>query len=167
MKFRTTLLCVFAFFFQGIAFMLTADTTATEQTLAIVKPDAVEANHIGEIIAIYEKEGFEILALRMVKLSKGDAEKFYAVHKERPFYEELVSFMSSGPVVAMVLKGKNAVAHNRRVIGDTDPAKATEGTIRKQFAKSKAKNAIHGSDSAENAKTEIEFFFKPDQIFDR
>lgn len=167
MKFRTTLLCAFAFLFQGIASIHATDTTALEQTLAIVKPDAVAANHIGDIIAIYEKEGLKVQALRMVKLSQGDAEQFYAVHKERPFYGELVSFMSSGPVVAMVLEGKNAVAHNRKVIGDTDPATAADGTIRKQFAQSKAKNAIHGSDSADNAKTEISFFFKPDQIFNR
>lgn len=164
MTFKTTLLCICAFLFQGIAPMLTA---ATEQTLAIVKPDAVADNHIGDIIALYEKDGLKVVALRMVKLSKGDAEHFYAVHKERPFYNELVSFMSSGPVVAMVLQGNDAVAHSRKLIGDTDPAKAAEGTIRKQFAQSKGKNAVHGSDSVDNAKTEIDFFFKPDQIFTR
>lgn len=159
MTLKTTFICILS--------MCMSLVLGAEQTLAIVKPDSVAANHIGDIIAMYEKGGLKIAALRMVKLSKEDAEKFYQVHKERPFYKDLVTFMSSGPVVAMVLEGNDAVARNRELIGATDPASATANTIRGKFGTSKQNNAVHGSDSVENAKTEIGFFFKPDQIFSR
>lgn len=167
MKLKTRLVFAFTLMFQCISLMLSADASSTEQTLAIVKPDAVAANHIGDIIAHYEKSGLQIAALRMVKLSKTEAEQFYQEHKERPFYGDLVTFMTSGPVVAMVLQGKDAVVRNREQIGSTDPAEAAPNTIRAKFAQSKGKNAVHGSDSLESAKREIGFFFKPDQIFAR
>ncbi|HRW58012.1 MAG TPA: nucleoside-diphosphate kinase [Chlamydiales bacterium] len=138
-----------------------------EQTLSIIKPDAVAKNHIGDIIAVFEKKGLKIAAARMFYLQEEDAKKFYEVHQGRPFFEELVDFMCSGPIVAMVLEGKNAVAHNREIMGATDPAEAAEGTIRKMFAASKGMNAVHGSDSLENAKKEISFFFTPEEIFSR
>lgn len=130
-----------------------------EKTLAIIKPDAVESHHIGGIISKYENSGLIIVDMRMVHMTKDDAEKFYAVHKDRPFYEELTGFMSSGPAVALVLEGDNAIKRNREIIGATDPKEAAPGTIRAEFASSKSKNAVHGSDSPEAAKTEIEFFF--------
>lgn len=136
-----------------------------EQTLSIIKPDAVKNQHIGDIISRFEKNGLKVAALKMVKLNKTQAGDFYAVHKERPFYPELVNFMSSAPVVVMVLDGDNAVSKNRTLMGATDPKKADQGTIRKDFAESITNNAVHGSDSPENAKTEINFFFKPDEIF--
>jgi nucleoside-diphosphate kinase len=135
-----------------------------EQTLSIIKPDAVANHHIGDIISRFEKNNLKIAALKMVKLDKQQAGDFYAVHKDRPFYGELVEFMSAGPVVVMVLEGDNAVSKNRELMGATDPKKADANTIRKDFAESISKNAVHGSDSLENAKTEIEFFFKPEDI---
>lgn len=135
-----------------------------EQTLSIIKPDAVANHHIGDIISRFEKNNLKVAALKMDKLSKQQAGDFYAVHKDRPFYNELVEFMSSGPVVIMVLEGDNAVAKNRELMGATDPKKADVNTIRKDFAESMSKNAVHGSDSLENAKTEINFFFKPSDI---
>ncbi len=138
-----------------------------EQTLSIIKPDAVEGNHIGAIMARFEKAGLQIVAARMMHLSKEQAEGFYAVHKQRPFFGELVSFMISGPVLVMVLEGKNAVAKNRELMGATNPKEAAPGTIRADFAQTIDKNAVHGSDSLENAKTEISFFFKPTEIFSR
>jgi nucleoside-diphosphate kinase len=128
-------------------------------TLAIIKPDAVAAQHIGHIIAHLEAEGFRIREAQMVQLSKGRAESFYEVHKERPFYRSLVAFMTSGPALAMALEREDAVAHLRKVIGATDPAQAEPGTIRKLYAQSKEKNAIHASDSPENAAREVAFFF--------
>ncbi len=138
-----------------------------EQTLSILKPDAVAANHIGEIIAIFEAAGLKIVATKMKHLTKEEAQGFYAVHAHRPFFQELVSFMVSGPVLIMVLEGNNAVAKNRDLMGATNPKEAKAGTIRAEFAQSIDKNAVHGSDSAENARTEISFFFKPQEIFSR
>jgi nucleoside-diphosphate kinase len=137
----------------------------SEQTLSIIKPDAVSAHHIGDIIARFEKNGLRIVAMKMVQLDQKKAENFYIVHKDRPFYSELSKYMSSGPVVAIVLEGQNAVAKNREIMGATDPKKASAGTIRADFAKSITQNAVHGSDSSENAKIEIEFFFQPNEIF--
>jgi nucleoside-diphosphate kinase len=131
-----------------------------EQTLAIIKPDAVESHHMGEILTVYEKSGLTIVDMKMIRMSKADAEQFYAVHKERPFFDDLVAFMSSGPAVAIVLEGDNAITKNRKLIGATDPKDAAPGTILKEFASSKSRNAVHGSDSPEAAKTEIGLIFK-------
>jgi nucleoside-diphosphate kinase len=138
-----------------------------EQTLSIIKPDAVEKNHIGDIIARFEKSDLRIAAIKMVKLTKDEAAKFYAVHRDRPFYGELVDFISSGPIVAMVLEGKQATTKNRTLMGATDPTKAEKGSIRADFAESMGRNAVHGSDSPEAAREEIEFFFKPNEIYPR
>lgn len=132
---------------------------ATNITFTMIKPDAVAANNIGPILAMMNKAGFKIKAMKYLHLSKEDAGNFYLVHKERPFYGELVDYMSSGPIVAAVLEKDNAVADFRKLIGATDPSKADEGTIRKLFAKSIAANAVHGSDSDENAAIEGSFFF--------
>lgn len=132
---------------------------AGRMTFAMVKPDAVSTGKGGAILAHIEKQGFGIRAMRMVRLTRVEAEAFYAVHRERPFYGELVEFMSSGPVVALALEGSDAVAAWRTAIGATDPAEAADGTIRKLFAESKGRNAVHGSDSDENAAREIAFFF--------
>ena len=140
---------------------------SAEQTLSLIKPDAVGNNHIGEILARFEKNNLEIVAMRMVHLSQKEAEAFYAIHKERPFFQELVNFMISGPIVALVLQGENAVEKNRQLMGATDPQKAEKGTIRRDFATSIDANAVHGSDSKENAKTEIAFFFKQGEICPR
>ncbi len=130
-----------------------------EQTLSIIKPDAVAKNHVGEILSRFEKAGLKIVGMKMTHLSKKQAEAFYAVHKERPFFGELVTFMTSGPVVAIVLQGDNAVMKNRDLMGHTDPKKAEKGTIRADFAASIDANAVHGSDAKETAKEEIAFFF--------
>jgi nucleoside-diphosphate kinase len=137
---------------------------AVERTFSIIKPDATKRNLTGKINAVIEGAGLRIVAQKRVKLSQKQAEGFYAVHKERPFFKSLVGFMSSGPVVVQVLEGENAVAKYREVMGATDPAKAAPGTIRKLFAESIEANSVHGSDAAETAKTEIAFFFKPDEI---
>jgi len=129
------------------------------QTLAIIKPDAVASGHAGKILAHLEDAGFTVRALRMTRLDDAQAGAFYEVHSERPFYGELVEFMTSGPVIPMVLEAKNAVPKLREVIGATDPAEADEGTVRKLYAESKGRNAIHASDSDENAAQEIAFFF--------
>jgi nucleoside-diphosphate kinase len=134
--------------------------TKTEQTLAIIKPDAVGSNYIGDIINYWEKEGLLVVGAVMTHLTKQNAEEFYAVHKERPFFKDLVKFMTSGPVLALVLQGENAVNHNRKIMGHTDPQKADKGTIRHDFASSIEANAVHGSDSSENAAIEIAFFHK-------
>jgi nucleoside-diphosphate kinase len=136
-----------------------------EQTLSIIKPDAVKKNHIGAILSHYEKANLKIVATRMIHLSTEDAKKFYAIHQGRPFYDELVEFMTSGPVVVSVLEGPNAVLKNREIMGATDPKKAEKGTIRAEFADNVGENAVHGSDSLDNAKIEIEFFFDPEVIF--
>ena len=133
-------------------------------TLAIVKPDAIETGKAGLIIAHLEREGFVLRAARLVRLTRAQAGAFYEVHRERPFYADLVAFMSSGPCLPMVLERQDAVAHFRRVIGATDPKDAAEGTVRKLYAESKGRNAVHGSDSDENAKIEIDYFFKPEEI---
>jgi nucleoside-diphosphate kinase len=132
---------------------------AIERTLSIIKPDATRRNLTGKINARFEERGLRIVAQRRVKLSREDAEQFYAVHRERPFFRDLVTFMTSGPVVVQVLEGENAVALNREIMGATNPANAAPGSIRKDFAESIEANSVHGSDSAENAKTEIAFFF--------
>ena len=132
---------------------------ATERTLSIIKPDAVEGNHVGAILALIEKTGLKIVELKMLHLSKEQAEGFYAVHKERPFFGELVEFMMRSPVVVSALEGEDAVATYRTVMGATNPADADEGTIRKSFAKSIGENSVHGSDSLENAAIEIKYFF--------
>ena len=135
-----------------------------EQTLSIIKPDAVKKGVIGKIISRFEENGLRIAAAKKVKLSRCDAEGFYAVHKERPFFKDLVEFMISGPVVVMVLEGANAVAKNRELMGATNPKEAAKGTIRADFADSIDANAVHGSDSLDNAKIEIEFFFSKREI---
>lgn len=135
-----------------------------ERTLSIIKPDAVAKNAIGEIIARFEKGGLRVVAAKMMHLTKAQAEQFYGVHKERPFFPALVGFMSSGPVLVQVLEGENAVAKNRQIMGATNPKEATPGTIRADFADSIDHNAVHGSDSLENAKQEVAFFFKPEEI---
>jgi nucleoside-diphosphate kinase len=132
---------------------------AVERTLSIIKPDATRRNLTGKINARFEEKGLKIVAQKRLQLTKAQAEAFYAVHKARPFFGELVSFMISGPVVAQVLEGENAVAANRDIMGATDPKKAADGTIRKDFAESIEANSVHGSDSAENAAIEIAFFF--------
>jgi nucleoside-diphosphate kinase len=133
--------------------------SAEEQTLAIIKPDAVEGQHVGEILARYEQEGFKIKSAKMVQLSQEEAMKFYEVHKERPFYRDLTAYMSSGPIVALVLEADGAVLKNRELMGSTNPEQAKEGTLRKAFGQSLQRNAVHGSDSCENAQNEIAFFF--------
>lgn len=138
-----------------------------ERTLSIVKPDAVGQNHIGGIISRLEKAGLTIVAAKMVHLSEKQAQGFYAVHKERPFFNDLVKFMITGPVLLMVLEGENAIAKNREVMGATDPRKAEPGTIRADFAKSIEENAVHGSDAPATALTEIAFFFQPEEIYKR
>lgn len=136
-----------------------------EQTLSILKPDSVANHHIGEIIACFEKEGLYVVAMKMIQLTTEQAKAFYAVHAQRPFYMDLVNFMIEGPVVVMVLEGENAVAKNRAIMGATNPKDAAAGTIRKDFAQSIDRNAVHGSDSLENAKKEVAFFFSPKEIF--
>jgi nucleoside-diphosphate kinase len=131
----------------------------TERTFSIIKPDATRRNLTGKINAVIEEAGLRIVGQRRIRMSKAQAEKFYEVHKERPFYGELVEFMTSAPVVVQVLEGDNAVAKYREVMGATNPAQAAEGTIRKLFAESVGENSVHGSDSAENAKIEIAQFF--------
>ena len=131
-----------------------------EQTFAIIKPDAVAKNNIGAILSIIEKEGFKIRAMRIARLSQPEAEGFYGVHRERPFFGSLVKFMTEGPVVLLALERENAVAHWRKVMGATNPANADEGTIRKLFAESIERNASHGSDAPETAKQELAYFFR-------
>jgi len=137
---------------------------AIERTLSILKPDATERNLTGAINAVFEKNGLRIVGQRRLRLSRQQAEQFYIVHKDRPFYGELVDYMISGPVVVQVLEGENAVQKNRDLMGATNPANAAEGTIRKMFAESIERNSVHGSDSLENAKIEIDFFFSEQEI---
>jgi nucleoside-diphosphate kinase len=132
---------------------------AIEQTLSIIKPDAVAKNIIGEIYSRFEKNGLRIIAARMMQLSKAQAEGFYAVHRERPFYKDLVEFMTSGPVIVQVLEGENAINKNRELMGATNPRDAAPGTIRADFATTVDENAVHGSDGPDTAKQEIAFFF--------
>jgi nucleoside-diphosphate kinase len=137
---------------------------AVERTFSILKPDATARNLTGAINAVIEKAGLRIVAQKRIRMSRQDAETFYAVHKERPFFGELVQFMTSGPVVVQVLEGEGAVAKYREVMGATNPAQAAEGTIRKLFARSVGENSVHGSDSVENAKAEIAQFFPDKEI---
>ncbi len=138
-----------------------------ERTFSIVKPNAVEDNNIGNIVARFEKEGLRIAAMKLTKLSKEKAEGFYIEHKERPFFGSLVSFMTSGPVVLMVLEGENAVEKNRKIMGATNPAQAEENTLRKLYAKSIEANAVHGSDSQASADREINYFFDKNEVVGR
>ncbi len=140
---------------------------ALERTLSIVKPDGVKRNLVGEVYRRFEAAGLRIVASRMVFLSQREAEGFYAVHRERPFFKDLVSYMTSGPVVVQVLEGENAVLKNREIMGATDPKKADKGTIRADLAESIEANTVHGSDSVENARNEIAYFFAETQIFSR
>jgi nucleoside-diphosphate kinase len=137
---------------------------AVERTLSILKPDALEKGVIGKVIARFEEKGLKPVALRLQWLSQKEAEGFYAVHKERPFFKDLVVFMTSGPVVLMVLEGEGAVAKNREIMGATNPANAAPGTLRKDFASNVEKNTVHGSDSLDNAKIEIAYFFRETEI---
>ena len=132
---------------------------AVERTLSIIKPDGVEKKVIGKVIARFEEAGFSIAAAKMLRLDRGLAGSFYEVHKERPFYSDLISYMTSGPVLVMVLEGENAVLKNREIMGATNPKEAAPGTIRADFAESIERNIVHGSDSLENAKREVAFFF--------
>ncbi len=138
-----------------------------ERTLSIIKPDAVGKNVIGEIYRRFEGAGLRIVAARMLHLTREQAEQFYAVHNERPFYSDLVEFMISGPVMVQVLEGEDAIAKNREVMGATNPQEAAAGTVRADFAESVDENAVHGSDGPDTARTEIAFFFKPDEIVPR
>ena len=140
---------------------------ALERTFAMIKPEAVQSNKSGHIIARIETEGLSVVAIKMVSLSKAEAGKFYDVHKGRPFYQELVDYISSGPVIVMVIEGENAVEGYRKLMGSTDPRKAPPGTLRGDFGVSIQKNAVHGSDSGENADKEVAFFFAEEQIYKR
>lgn len=140
---------------------------AVERTLSIIKPEAVARNIIGEIYGRFEQAGLRIVAARMLHLSEDQAKRFYEVHKERPFYNDLVTYMQSGPVMVQVLEGENAIARNREIMGATNPAEAAEGTIRADFAESVEENAVHGSDAPETAEAEIAFFFDDDEICPR
>ena len=136
-----------------------------ERTLSIIKPDAVERNLVGKICARFEEEGLTIAAMRKTLLSRTEAEGFYAVHRERPFFGELVEFMTRSPVVVMALEGENAVRRNREIMGATNPAEAAEGTLRKLYAGSVGENSVHGSDSLENAAIEISYFFRDTEVY--
>jgi nucleoside-diphosphate kinase len=137
---------------------------AIERTLSILKPDALQSGVVGKVLAVFEGAGLKPVAMKMVQLTRPQAEGFYAVHSARPFFQSLVEYMTSGPVVVQVLEGENAVARNREVMGATNPANAAPGTIRKLFAKSIEANTVHGSDSAENAKIEISYFFAQTEL---
>ena len=136
-----------------------------EQTLSIIKPDAVADNKIGEIFSYFEKAGLEIVGIKMQRLTVEQAKAFYAVHAHRPFFQELIQFMTEGPIVAFVIEGENAINRTRELMGATNPKEATLGTIRKDFGASIERNAIHGSDTQKKKKTEISFFFQPQAIF--
>lgn len=140
---------------------------AVERTLSIIKPDAVAKNVIGQVNARFEKAGLRIVAAKMMQLSRQQAESFYDIHKERPFFNDLVEFMISGPVMVQVLEGDNAIKLNREVMGATNPKEAAPGTIRADFASSIDENAVHGSDAPETAKREIAFFFEPNEVCER
>lgn len=137
---------------------------AIERTLSIIKPDAVGKNNIGNIISRFEKAGLRVVAAKMKHLTTADAEGFYAVHQQRPFFRDLVTFMTTGPILIMALEGENAIAKNREIMGATDPKKAEAGTIRADLAESIDENAVHGSDAVETAQTEIAYFFKPEEV---
>jgi len=135
-----------------------------ERTLSIIKPDGVEKKVVGEILSRFEKNGLNIVAMKRIKLTKSDAEGFYAVHRERPFFRSLTDFMSRGPIVVLVLEGENAIAKNRQIMGATNPEEADEGTIRKDFATNIEENTVHGSDAPETAEYEINYFFNALEI---
>jgi nucleoside-diphosphate kinase len=137
---------------------------AIEKTLSILKPDALQSGAVGKVLAKFEEAGLKPVAIKMLQLTQPEAEGFYAVHRERPFFKSLCAYMTSGPVIVQVLEGENAVARNREVMGATNPANAAEGTIRKLFAKSIEANTVHGSDSAENARSEIAYFFAQTEL---
>jgi nucleoside-diphosphate kinase len=138
-----------------------------ERTLSIIKPDAVGKNHIGDIISRFEKAGLQVVAAKMIHLSQKQAEGFYAVHRERPFFKDLVTFMITGPVLVMVLEGPNAILKNREIMGATDPKKAAPGTIRADLAQSIDENSVHGSDALETAQHEISYFFSAQELHNR
>jgi len=138
-----------------------------EHTLSIIKPDGIGKNIVGEIISRLEKGGLQIIATKMLQMNKDQAEGFYSIHRERPFFNDLVTFMSSGPVLVMVLEGENAILKNRDLMGSTDPKQAASGTIRADFAQNIDKNIVHGSDAADTANTEITFFFSKEEIYSR
>jgi nucleoside-diphosphate kinase len=138
-----------------------------ETTFSIIKPNAVKKNAIGGIISLFEKNGLKVSAAKLVRLQKAQCEEFYAEHKARPFFGELVTFMTSGPVLLMALTGENAVMRNREIMGATDPAKAAPGTIRKLYGDNMGENAVHGSDSADSAKRELALFFKPEEFVNK
>jgi nucleoside-diphosphate kinase len=140
---------------------------AKERTLSIIKPDAIGKNYIGNIISRFEKSGLNVVAAKMLHLTQEQAEGFYAVHRGRPFYKDLVTFMTTGPVLVMVLEGENAISKNREIMGATDPKKATKGTIRADLASTIEENAVHGSDALETARFEIDYFFQPEEIYVR
>ena len=140
---------------------------ALERTLSIIKPDAIGKNIVGEVISRLEKGGLRIIAAKMLHLNKEQAQGFYAIHRERPFFNDLVSFMTSGPVLVMILEGEDAIARNRDVMGATNPQEAAPGTIRAEFATTIDENIVHGSDAEETAHTEINFFFSPEEICER
>lgn len=140
---------------------------AIEKTFSIIKPNSTQDNNIGNIIAIFEKNGLRIAGAKLTTLSKEKAEGFYIEHKERPFFGELVNFMTSGPVMLMCLEGENAIEKNREIMGATNPAEAAEGTIRKLYAKSIGENAVHGSDSPQSAERELAYFFEPNELMNR
>ena len=140
---------------------------AQEQTLSIIKPDGVRRNLVGKVLSRFEENNLRIIATKMIHMTMFEAEGFYAVHRERPFFSELTQFMSSGPVVVSILEGENAVSHHRGIMGATNPVEAAEGTIRADFAESIDANAVHGSDSAESANREVMYFFSEEQLCDR
>jgi nucleoside-diphosphate kinase len=160
-SFLAVLMCFF-----GCSMVLHASSKPEiERTLSIIKPNAVQDNHVGEIISRFEKNGLRVVGIKKIQLTQEQAENFYGVHRERPFFRDLINFMTSGPVVVITLEGQDAVAKNREIMGATDPKKAAKGTIRADFAKSVTENAVHGSDSVENAQIEIAFFFNEDELF--
>lgn len=144
--------------------LFAADANPVEQTLSIIKPDAVASGHMGEIIEYFEHDGLRIAAAKLIRLTPEQAREFYAEHKARPFYNDLVAYMTSGPVLVQVLEGEDAIARNRRIMGPTNPANAEEGTLRHDFGTNIERNAVHGSDSPAAAKKEISFFFKDSEI---
>ena len=144
--------------------LLADELDPAERTLSIIKPDAVASGHIGDILEYFEHDGLKIVGAKLIRLTPEQAKEFYAEHKDRPFYKELVSYMTSGPVLVQVLEGSDAVARNRRIMGPTNPTQAQEGTIRRDFGINVQQNSVHGSDSPESAKREISFFFQESEI---
>ena len=155
---------LFATYLSAEEPITTAPKLQIEQTLSIIKPDAVESNHVGEILEYLENSGLKIVGSKMIRLTPEQAKSFYGAHKDTAFFNDLISFMTSGPVIVQVLEGEDAVAVNRQIMGVTDPSKASPGTIRSDFGTDIQKNAVHGSDSLSNAKKEISLFFKPQEI---